>query len=602
MSTATVPTRYRRPLIGPILPWELVTLARRWRYFAIRVFYAIAFLFMMWVTYDVAFEESFLFGWGTQSQPLAKISRFATGFYHSFLFTQAIVMLGLTPAFIATAIPQEKERKTIEYLFVSDLSNHEIVLGKVLARMANLFGILLVGVPVVAFAGLFGGIDYFGLFLGTAATAAVMTSVASLTFLISLFCSTTRAALINSYGFLFFIIAGVPALIFTVAGIAYDILRKTAPDLAHFISEVLQNIWVEYFMGAVALIHPVSIFWLVLTRSSGMAFTSISSVGVAFLALIAIHLVISGILIFWSIRLLRVSYRFTNKEAPNRMTIKQRISNAIPRRRTVVSEKWPLYWKELRNSRFRKLGILARIFVIIGLCIFYYTVLSTINSSSPYSNQTKEGLKYLTAMSSCGFLGLGFLIVAFRSASSIGEEKDRDCWISLLSTPVTSQQIIYAKALGSLSALQPFLMILLPLFVIDFFYEAMTISGMIYLILGAISYGFAIACLGVNQSLWQKTTMRAMTITIITSVILGGVLQMFLAPLIFFDEEFGKLVMASMPWTSLSIAPFLSDINDSMTSIVVLSLFFMVGYIGVGSVLLSQCIFAFSRATGRIEV
>lgn len=602
MSTVTTQTRYRRPLIGPILPWELVTLARRWRYFAIRVLYALAFLFMMWVTYDVAFEESFLFGWGSQSQPLAKIARFATGFYHSFLFTQAIVMLGLTPAFIATAIPQEKERKTIEYLFVSDLGNHEIVLGKVIARLANLFGILLVGVPVVAFAGLFGGIDYFGLFLGTVATAAVMTSVASLTFFISLFCSTTRAALINSYGFLFFIIAGVPALIFTTAGIVFNILHKVAPDLAHLVSEVLQNMWVEYFLGAVALIHPVSIFWLILSRSAGMAFTSISSIGIAFLALIAIHLTISAVLIFWSIRLLRASYRFTNAEAPKRKTIKQRISNAIPRRRATVSENWPLYWKELRNSRFRKLGILARIFVIIGLCIFYYTVLSTINTSSPYSNQLKESLQYLTSMSSCGFIGLGFLIVAFRSASSIGEEKDRDCWISLLSTPVTSQQIIYAKALGSLSALQPFLMILLPLYAIDLFYEAMTFSGIIYLILGVISYGFAIACLGVNQSLWQRTTMRAMTITIVTSVILGGVLQMFLAPLIFFQEEFGKLVMASLPWTPLSIAPFLGDINDSMTSIVVLSMFFMVGYMGIGFVLLSQCIFAFSRATGRIEV
>ncbi|MBX9655509.1 ABC transporter permease subunit [bacterium] len=602
MSNVITQTRYRRPLIGPILPWELVTLARRWRYFAIRVLYAIAFLFMMWVTYDLAFEESFLFGWGTQSQPLAKIARFATGFYHSFLFTQAIVMLGLTPAFIATAIPQEKERKTIEYLFVSDLGNHEIVLGKVIARLANLFGILLVGVPVVAFAGLFGGIDYFGLFLGTAATAAIMTSVASLTFFVSLFCSTTRAALINSYGFLFFIIAGVPAIIFTTAGIAFNILRQVAPDLAHLVSEVLQNLWVEYFLGAVALIHPVSIFWLILSRSAGMAFTSISSVGIAFLALIAIHLTISAILILWSIRLLRISYRFTNADTPKRTTIKQRISNAIPRRRTVVSEKWPLYWKELRNSRFRKLGILARIFVIIGLCIFYYTVLSTISTSSPYSNQLKESLQFLTAMSSCGFIGLGFLIVAFRSASSIGEEKDRDCWISLLSTPVTSQQIIYAKALGSLSALQPFLMILLPLFAIDFIYEAMTLSGIIYLVLGVISYGFAIACLGVNQSLWQRTTKRAMTITIITSVILGGVLQMFLAPLIFFEEEFGKLVMASLPWTPLSIAPFLGEINDSMTSIVILSMFFMVGYLGIGFVLLSQCIYAFSRATGRIEV
>jgi len=601
MPKATASSPYRRPLIGPILPWELVTLARRWRYFAIRVLYAVALLFIMWMAYEVAFGETFFGGWGSHSQPLAQISRFAAGFYHSFLYTQAIIILGLTPAFVATAIPQEKERKTIEYLFVSDLGNHEIVLGKILARMANLLGILLVGVPIVAFAGLFGGIDYFGLFLGTAATAAVMMSVASLSFAISLYSSTTRGALINSYGALFFVIAGIPALIYTVAGIAYDLSRRFFPELNQFMSELLQISWVQYIVEAIGLVHPISIFWLIAMRSSGSGFTSTSSIGIAFVAMIAIHLALAALLIFWSTRMLRSSYRFSNSESTRKRPLKQRLSNALPRRRSAVSEKWPLYWKELRNSRFRKLGLLARIFVIFGLCLFYYNVFSTIKSSNSYSNQLKDHLQWLTAMSSCGFIGLGFIVVAFRSASSIGEEKDRDCWISLLAAPVTSQQIIYSKALGSLSALQPFVWILTPLMLIDLYYGAMTIPAIIYWLAGVGSYGFAIACLGVNQSLWQKTTMRAITITIITAVLLGGVVQLFLSPIMFFEDEFAKLIIGSLPWTPLSMASFLDEINDQMATIVVISVCFMIGYVGVGSVLLSQCIFAFGRITGRIE-
>ena len=158
MSSSTVPVapRNRRPWIGPILPWELTTIARRKRYFAIRVTYALVLLFMMWTTYSFAFNDFFL-GQFHMNQIIWRMSRFAASFYYSFLYLQGVIAFCLTPAFVATAIPQEKERKTIEYLFVSDLGNHEIVLGKILARLMNLLAILLVGVPVIASSGLFGG-------------------------------------------------------------------------------------------------------------------------------------------------------------------------------------------------------------------------------------------------------------------------------------------------------------------------------------------------------------------------------------------------------------------------------------------------------------
>ena len=591
---AAPPRRSRRPLIGPILPWELTTLARRKRYFALRVIYACVLLFMMWTAYDFAFGDTF-FG-GPHGQSLTRISRFAAGFYQSFLLTQGIIVLCLTPAFVATALPQEKERKTIEYLFVSDLGNHEIVLGKILARLANLLAILLVGVPVIAFAGLFGGIDYLGLLLGTTATAATMVSIASMSFVVSLYSSTTRAALINAYGMLFFILAGIPAIILIGTSLIASLLLSLDPSLAEPMEKLFQNEWVTYIMGAIALAHPLSLYWLIEMRSFGISFSSTIDVWMAFLALIGIHLAMAACMIAWSIFKLRSSYRFSGTEAPKRTKIKDRVRESIPRWSRPMNENWPLYWKELRSSRFRKLGLLARLLVLIGVVLFYSSVWRIVTSNQIVA----EGLSFATAMASNSFIGLGFLIVAFRSASSIGEEKDRDCWISLLATPVTARQIVYSKALGSLASLQPFILLLTPLLLLDLMYGAISLGGIVYWFAGVFAYGFAISCLGVNQSLWQKTTMRAMTMTIVITAVLGGVAQMFMIPMLFFDDDIGKIILASLPWTPLSMAAFLNETRSDF-DILILSIFFMIGYVGIGFVLLAQCVVLFGRATGRIE-
>ncbi len=51
--------------------------------------------------------------------------------------TQLMIILILVPAYLAPAIAQERERKTLDYLLVSELSDREIVLGKWGARTIN---------------------------------------------------------------------------------------------------------------------------------------------------------------------------------------------------------------------------------------------------------------------------------------------------------------------------------------------------------------------------------------------------------------------------------------------------------------------------------
>ena len=68
----------------------------------------------------------------------------------------AVVLLG--PAMVAGTIATERERRTIEYLFASSLSNAEIVLGKLAAKLLHVVFMILAGVPVLALVMLLGGI------------------------------------------------------------------------------------------------------------------------------------------------------------------------------------------------------------------------------------------------------------------------------------------------------------------------------------------------------------------------------------------------------------------------------------------------------------
>ena len=71
---------------------------------------------------------------------------------------QLMAVLSIGPALAAGTIAQERERRTMEYLYTTPLSNLEIVIGKLGGRVLQILYLVLSGVPVLALAMLLGGI------------------------------------------------------------------------------------------------------------------------------------------------------------------------------------------------------------------------------------------------------------------------------------------------------------------------------------------------------------------------------------------------------------------------------------------------------------
>jgi ABC-type Na+ efflux pump permease subunit len=139
-------------VIGPIFTRELVTAPRRSQHFLYRGVYGGALL--------VAICTAFLVFYGTQiSYTISDTARFASILFLILAPLQLALITFLAALRAASSVAQEKDKKTIILLLMTRLSNHEVVLGKLLASLLDVLVMLATAAPIFMFLTLFGGVS-----------------------------------------------------------------------------------------------------------------------------------------------------------------------------------------------------------------------------------------------------------------------------------------------------------------------------------------------------------------------------------------------------------------------------------------------------------
>jgi ABC-type transport system involved in multi-copper enzyme maturation permease subunit len=215
--------RLPRRLFGPIFGYELIRLARRGQHTRLRAALAAVLLVTLFVLYGNWFPGADLFTLDpTESAarvPREQQARFAESFMHAFLFVQLGVVILLTPVYAAGGIAEEIDRKTLDHLFATDLSDREIVLGKLSARLLYVAGILLTGLPILALAQLWGGIDMMILLKCYGVIGCTMVSLGGLSIWFVVEAGELRAALLRIY----LILAAVTVFTFCLTCLAWEL-------------------------------------------------------------------------------------------------------------------------------------------------------------------------------------------------------------------------------------------------------------------------------------------------------------------------------------------------------------------------------------------
>ena len=189
---------------NPVLTRELLVTLRSPRAFILQLLYICALGALVYFYWPA--------GEGSAHQAKAAEAR---RLFDIFFLGQFFLVALMAPTFAAGSITGEKERKTYEFLLVSDLTSREILLGKFLGRLVFLLGVMVAGLPVLAITQLYGGVSLKFLLIGYVVTAATVVMHAALSAASAAAVDTYRGALFRGYGFvaLHLIIGGVhPAL------------------------------------------------------------------------------------------------------------------------------------------------------------------------------------------------------------------------------------------------------------------------------------------------------------------------------------------------------------------------------------------------------
>lgn len=490
-------------LLGPIFSIELVTSARHARHYLLRVAYAMLLLLVLWTSYETSVHLG-----QASIQTVANITR---DFFAGFAFMQIVAVLVLTPAMVASSIAGERERRTIDDLLTSQLSSADIILGKLSARLIHVVLIVAAGVPVLSIAMLLGGIGPGALVCVMLITLSTLAAAGALTIAVSTRRDRTRDAIQASYGLLVALLALPPMMMLLVNVPATSWWRELLVDLGQ-VGERLVSLNPLYVIGSVALgLGQGTVNWRVVGEAVGS------------------HLALAAVLLASTTYALRRRQARTQVKAAWRWSLRRLAWRPAVWARSMV---WKEMFTEQPRGRPGKLSALMQLVLVVGIGIaFVDTFLDALDM--PDRSRFVESGAILANLVAC----VGLVLAVARSATQITSEKERDCWVSLLSTPLSAAEILTAKLLGNLYSARWITLLLAGIAALVLVADVRAIGLVVIFALTWLLFLVYAGCLGLYVSLRAKNSTRAIALAVFVGVFLGGMYLIFLPMLDLRENE-----------------------------------------------------------------
>src|SRR6516225_4271030 len=105
-------------MLGPVFRFELITTARRKRYYVARFVYGLLLLYALGNQYAGG-DWSRSVTINIRPDSIEELSRFAREMFTALAWAQGTALLCLVPALLAGVIADEAQRKTLHYLLAS---------------------------------------------------------------------------------------------------------------------------------------------------------------------------------------------------------------------------------------------------------------------------------------------------------------------------------------------------------------------------------------------------------------------------------------------------------------------------------------------------
>src|SRR5262249_54324928 len=189
-------------LAGPIFFYDLMRLARRGRSTLLRCAYALLLLIGLYCVYWNRFPVEAEFRNLFHMQPkirLDELAYFAGTFATAIFALQSAAVIVLTPAYVSGAITEEKERRTLELLFTTHLTDRQIGLVRLFGRLMPLGGVVRAGLLIFMALQVRGGVEPLLPIAGFFVTLVTLFSVGGICIYCSVAYKDSFTALVVSY-------------------------------------------------------------------------------------------------------------------------------------------------------------------------------------------------------------------------------------------------------------------------------------------------------------------------------------------------------------------------------------------------------------------
>jgi ABC-type transport system involved in multi-copper enzyme maturation permease subunit len=502
------------PLFGPILVYDVIRTTRQGRYALLRAVYAIALLLFILALYRI---QPVLRGPGILVTTGA-MARFAETFTYTFLAVQFVAVIILTPAYVAGAIAEEKDRKTLEFLLATDIRDREIVLGKMASRVANLALFVLTGLPILSLTQLWGGVDFGVLLNAFLAAGTTLLSLAAVSMVTSVYCRKAREAVVLAY----LVAAGYGGLSVLVH------LLNAFPTIAQYqLTSGSNPVHVEDVVNMLGAGNP-GLLCLGIRDDLRTGVTLPAALAVRARDYAVFHLLITAIGTGWAVLRLR-PLALSDGAAPaklHRTGGRWRLGWRPRLGRRVLL--WKEIWAEpgMTFNWFGKAilllivlaSLVPAIWLIVGFWLGFQELGPTrVHNWDTFSAAVNLWVRIVGTLVAC----LTLLGVAVRAASSICGERDRQTFDSLLTTPLASNSILFAKWLGSVLSVRRAWLWLCLVWLLGALTGGLYGPAVPWLLLSWLVYAGFLAVLGLWFSMTCTTTLRATIGTLLAAAAVG---------------------------------------------------------------------------------
>ncbi len=348
------------------------------------------------------------------------ISRLSPLIFQVFTTVQLVILVFFAALAAASAVALEKDRRTFLLLLITDLSDKEIVLGKILGSLLPLMQLPLAVLPLQLLLVAAGGVGLKQVLIATAITWAAMLAGGGLGGLMALWRERT-----------------FPALALTALGIVLYLLATRAVAYLPGMGNASNN-WL------ITALDPIEALRVVLDPSG----VSPSNGYEGLLAHLGWMLILASALLGAGVVMLRswnpsgepIMQREAPSEAPEEETDRMKAHSGPGKPRPVFGN--PILWRETQTRAYGRRPLIIQLGYLLVLGLILYGALLPI--------LTGEKVPFAAAYGLVPVAVLSLLLVTAQAVTAITSEKDLGALDLLLVTDLTAPEFVFGKLLGVL--------------------------------------------------------------------------------------------------------------------------------------------------------